>query len=237
MRTVLTLPAWHAADAPAPITAPTGDTVALLSHQTVLDPAFDGFLDSHPGATIIAWSGHPDADTADPFARTPEAWLPGALPALLTRLETLEPTLTRLRIRLLIRPHARHVFSDAPRCAAILRAPWRSASTCPHIGIALDPVAMLEPSMLATATDHIRRTLESLADRASLVVLTGFLPPDPGDPEAPIRPAPIGTSTRFGADLAQLAQSLIPADCPLALLPADAAPPGPLAQAPGYTLA
>jgi hypothetical protein len=233
MRPILTLPAWHAADAPAPITAPTGDTVALLSHQAVLDPAFDALLEAHADTTIIAWSGHPDADTADPFARTPEAWLPGALPALLARLEALEHRLTALRIRLLIRPHARHVVSDAPRCAAILRAPWRS--TCPHIGIALDPVAMLEPSMFPTATDHIRRTLESLADRASLVILTGFLPPEPGEPDAPIRPAPIGASGRFGADLAQLAQSLIPADCPIALLPADAASPGPLTRAPGYT--
>lgn len=235
MRPVLTLPVWSA-DAPGiALRSATGDAVALLAERTICDPAFDACITTNLGATIIAWSGTTDDPRDDPFAPDPAAWLPASMPALLARLEALEPLLIDHRVRLLIRPHARHILSDAPRCGVTLRAPWRS--THPHIGLALDPVAMVEPSMIPTAIDHIRRSLEDLAHRASAVILTNFLAPDPADPDAALHPARLPEGVIPAADLIDLATTLIPADCPIAVLAGDAEAHPDLGRAPRYTAA
>ena len=162
-----------------------------------------------------------DAD-ADPdlFAADPRSWMAGegAMPALVARLETLEPALRSRRVRLLIRPHARHIVSDAPRCGLVLKHAARS--TEPHIGIALDPIAMVEPSMLASAVDHIRRTLESLAHRAGVVILTSVR--EPRGPGAWFTPSPVREGLIPPDALLALATREIPPDCPVAMLADDA---------------
>ena len=235
MRPVLTLPQWNPESPGVALRSAAGDPVALLAERTICDPAFDACITTNPGATIIAWSGTMSDPRDDPFAPDPAAWLPASMPALLARLESLEPLLVAQRVRLLIRSHARHILSDAPRCGVLLRAPWRS--THPHIGLALDPAAMVEPSMVPTALDHIRRSLEALAHRASIVILTNFIAPDPAVPDAALHPARLAEGVIPAPELNALATALIPADCPLAVLEGDAAAHPDLGRAPRYTAA
>ncbi len=62
------------------------------------------------------------------------------------------------RNRVLFRPQARHVLSDAPSCADFLR---RRAGDA--LGLLLDPASMLALSMLAHGAEHVERILGVLA--------------------------------------------------------------------------
>lgn len=233
-RAILTLPAWDgsAPDGPRALTHPSRDIATFLARAPINDPAFDGEIASAaPGSTLIAWSGRADDSDSDPFATDPRSWLPGAMPAFFARLESLEPALRSRRVRLLIRPHARHIVSDAPRCGLVLK--HQARSTEPHIGIALDPIALLEPSMLPSALDHIRRALESLAHRAGIVILTNAR--EPSGPDAWFTPVPLGDGLIPQGALVALADRLIPPDRPIAMLGADGAAPPPMAATDRYT--
>jgi len=233
-RPIATLDAWNGTDAPLALRSATGETLALLCDRAITDPRFERTVRAHSGSTLIAWSGHPESAPGDhPFARDPACWLPGALPAFLRRLEALEPLLAASRVRLLVRPHARHIVSDAPRCAALLAAQARSAT--PHIGLALDPIAMLEPSMIPTAVDHTRRSLEALAHRAALAILTSLTPNGSDDADAWCTPSPIESGAIPGGALVDLFGALIPADCPIALLASEPSAVRDRLARPGYT--
>ncbi len=226
-RSILTLPAWDARDpdTPCALVHPTRDIATFLARATVMDPAFDAEIAAAPsGSTLIAWSGRVDDSDPDPFAPDPHSWLPSAMPAFLARIESLEPSLRDRRVRLLIRPHARHIISDVPRSVALLN--HQSRSTEPHIGIALEPAAMLEPSMLPTALDHIRRALESLANRAAVVILTNVR--EPAVPDGWFTPCPAADGLIPPVELVSAGARLIPADCPIAILSSDADAPSAL---------
>ena len=82
-------------------------------------------------------------------------------------LEELTPALDAAGVRLLIRPHVAHTVADIPACRRIL-----SEERAERIGLLLEPCAMLAPSMLADAPDHLRRILEALGHRADGVILS-----------------------------------------------------------------
>ncbi len=84
------------------------------------------------------------------------------MPPSTAYLDAAEPVLRDSGRRLLLRTHARHVVSDFVAAKALLAE--REGSP---IGIALDPAACFEASMLADAEDHLVRTFSSgRAERA-----------------------------------------------------------------------
>lgn len=117
-----------------------------------------------PGAApVIAWSGWLGDN---PFERDPRTWGPPGLAALQSSLEQLLGSGASLPSPLWLRPHARHVLCDAHRCAGFCAA-WSSRG----VSLALDPLALLEPEMVADATTHLERMFERLSPFTSAVVL------------------------------------------------------------------
>jgi len=214
-RSVLTAAHWNSGT----ITNASGAPVATIAHTSIFDAAFEAEVERSSGATIIAWSGRADDTDPDPFAADPRSWMPGgsAMPEFLARLDALVPILRRTRVRVLIRPHARHIVSDVPRAVAMLH--HHSKSTTPHFGLALEPSALLEPSMVPAAIDHARRALESLGHRASIVILTNIA--GPASPDAWFTLSRLESGLIPGAELVNLAEHLVPHDCPIAVLPGD----------------
>lgn len=214
---ILSLPNWSPGTS-SPVLNAKGEPVALLAPLAVTDPAFPAFLESCEAVTLLAWSGPTEDHEGDPFAPDPRAWLPASMPAFLERLRRLEPVLAARRIRLLIRPHARHIVSDGPRCAALFRPEWRAAA--PHVGLALDPAAMLEPSMLLVGADHIRRALELAGRFASVVILTNAVAPK--DADGLVAQTSIRQGVIPAGELVRLARAHVPEGCPIAVLAGDA---------------
>lgn len=167
---------------------------------------------------LVAWSGW----LADPLAthhwpRDPRSWTTDSratLDAALDRLLAIAPFTTGTS--LLLRPHARHLLSDIPRCLNLLR----SRANQP-LGLVLDPAAMLEPSMLNHAEDHCRRILEALADHPAVagVVVTNIRRSAVAGDEALI-PSPLCAGELPPTLLLSLARELAPS-LPLIVLPGD----------------
>ncbi|MBN8643715.1 MAG: hypothetical protein J0L61_00550 [Planctomycetes bacterium] len=122
------------------------------------------FPELAPGTTIV-WSGW-FGDSA--FERDPRAWLPSGWDALATALRAQRERLEHLGSRWLLRPHARHVLNDPQRCAK-----FADTFAGPVFGLALDPVAMLEPGMLEKWEDHVERAVARLAPLAACAVVCG----------------------------------------------------------------
>jgi len=122
------------------------------------------------GASLVVWSG----SLAGPFPEhletpTPLNWMPPGGRALADWLDRLDED---ARARRWIRPHARHVLSDPPSVRAWWRRRAEAAGGTPPVGgLALDLAALLEPSMLGDADEHLRLHLRNLGDLASVVML------------------------------------------------------------------
>jgi hypothetical protein len=109
-----------------------------------------------------------------------EAWGPGAWQAMLGACREARGA----GVRLLLRPHARHILSDAQRCLRFLEE--QAPPFAPPL--LLDPAAMLTESMLPDAAEHLERILGALAGREGVwgVLLSG------------VEPAPGGGGERAG---------------------------------------
>jgi len=144
---------------------------------------------------VIAWSGGLGEDL---FSRDPRTWLPPGRAALERWLDAALPEMERRGGRLLIRPHARHVVSDAHAAVSLLDA--RAGAP---LGLALDPAALLEASMLGDLDDHLVRTLALAGPRAEVIVLGSVRHPADPDDESPLAAAPLGEglidASRLGA--------------------------------------
>ncbi|MEO0511730.1 MAG: hypothetical protein AAF108_02385 [Planctomycetota bacterium] len=113
----------------------------------------------------VCWSGWFDDDEtgvrtwSDAGWSAFRAWLTGALPRARDAGGTV-----------VVRPRATHVLSDPQRCYAILEE-----FDEPAMGVLLDPVGMLAPSMLGFAEDHLRRAFGAIGRHPRLagVVLSG----------------------------------------------------------------
>jgi len=164
---------------------------------------------------VIAWSGGLGEDL---FSRDPRTWLPPGRAALERWLDAALPVMERRGGRLLVRPHARHVVSDAHTAVSLLDA--RAGAP---LGLALDPAALLEASMLADLDDHMVRTLALAGPRADVIVLRSVRRPASPDGEPPLETAPLGEGLIEPARLGELVQQHARADAVVAAEGEDAA--------------
>ena len=115
------------------------------------------------GGRLIVNSGslNNDLDALDPHN-----WMPGGIKSLLTRLESLGPALRATRTTLLLEPRSRHILHDAP-----VARDFFGQHPDESIGLALNPTALFEPSMLRYREDHLHRIAEALAPIAAVLIL------------------------------------------------------------------
>jgi hypothetical protein len=136
------------------------DLLAFIDDGNPLD---DGWrLPASDAPIIVAWSGTLHAEL---FAREPRNWMGAGGTQFAGRCDVLAEELAAANRTLAWRPHARHVLSDHPSVLAFMKT--RGAP----FGLALDPAALFEPSMLDTAEDHLERIMAALGPRASVVLL------------------------------------------------------------------
>lgn len=208
---------------PDRVAAPSSDRAwATVSSDNLLlasDPAHHHKIlrSDAQAAPVLAWSGW----FADPLApshwpRDPQTWTKPGQAALDAALDRVLPAFNLTR-PLLLRQHARHVLSDAPRSLNLLRA-----RTNQPLGLILDPAAMLEPSMLIHAEDHYRRVLGALADHPAVaaIIVTGAreIAHDDGPAIVPTR---LADSQVPAALIARLVHELAPPTLPRIVLPGD----------------
>ncbi len=166
----------------------------------LLDDAFA--LPGH--SRVVSWSG----TLADaPFASDPRNWMKPGQDALDTALDHWAGELERAGTTLLLRPHARHLLNDAPGILRLLRS--RAGQP---FGLALDPAALLEVSMLDRTGEHLARLFETLGELADLILLRDAAVSDDG---ADLRPCPPGEGVLPGDVLRELLRQ-VPSDLPLA---------------------
>lgn len=130
---------------------------------------------------MVAWSGWLDED-AQPesgvFHHDPRTWTGLGWDRLLDRLGEILPAFEAANSRLLLRPHVRHVLSDAPTVRKLL-----GLVDSPALGIFFEPTAMLTAGMVDDAPDHLTRLFEALVgyDRVDAIFLTGAERPARGE--------------------------------------------------------
>ena len=171
--------------------------------------------------TVITWSG---SLAEELFARDPGAWGGERLDQLGRLCRDLAPELRRRGVRWLLRPHCRHALCDPQRCVSFLRTQVSGGAVREAIGIALDPSALLEQSMLnassgagATPEDFVGRAIRVLGPVSDWLLLSSVKPvaldAEPDFESAPL-PArcPLGDGvldlTRLGEDLRSVAPFL-----------------------------
>lgn len=186
---------------------------------------FSDGLSPQPDQTLIIWSGW-FGDQADPesgvFHHDPRTWTAQGWETLEARLADILPRFEAANARLLLRPHVRHVISDAPSVRRIL-----AKFETPALGILFEPAAMLTAGMASDARDHLTRLLEALAhhERVAAVLLTGAERPALGeaDPEHDdiLVPAPLTRGSIDYHDLLAVLKDHGPFERPLALYDED----------------
>jgi len=163
----------------------TGEAVARFITLNPLE--FDAqtlatrLIGAAEGGTVVTWSGN-HADEL--FARDPSVWTGDGLETLGRLCREVAPALRAAGVRWLLRPHCRHVLCDTQRCVNFLRTQVSGAPVREVIGLALDPVAMLEASMLdssggagATPADYVGRAIRTLGPASELVFVCGVEAP------------------------------------------------------------
>ena len=130
-------------------------------------------LERFAGATLLINSGSLAGDLE---ALNPRNWMGGGVARLVEHLASLCGDLMQLGMRLLIEPCSRHVLHDAHTTAAFLREHREE-----HLGLALNPTALFEPSMMDHREDHLFRIAEALAPIASALILADAAPDASGE--------------------------------------------------------
>ena len=135
-----------------------------------------------PGQTVVAWSGWFDQQArpqSGVFHHDPRTWLAEGWETLQARLGPIVQAFEAAQARLLLRPHVRHVVSDAPSVRRAL-----AMFDSPALGVLLEPAAMLTAAMADDARDHLTRILDALAGnpRVQAILLTGAERPALGEP-------------------------------------------------------
>ncbi len=131
---------------------------------------------------VITWSG---TLAKELFGRDPSVWSGEGMDALGRLCREVVPALKSAGVRWLLRPHCRHVLCDTQRTVSFLRTQVSGPAIRESIGLALDPVAMLESSMLhassgggATPADFIGRATRTLGLVSDVVLVSGVQPPE-----------------------------------------------------------
>ncbi len=142
-----------------------GDVEAIVTSHNILEHEWPPALASAI-RRVIVWSGWVEGEHGAMRTWSPDAWK-----RLLAWGDTAGRWAHANGIRIWLRPHARHIVSDAPRCVAIAR----ELAERP-IDIVLDPAAMLTPEMFPLAGEHIARIIASLAGHervAGIIIANG----------------------------------------------------------------
>lgn len=178
-----------------------------------------------PNQTLIAWSGWFDDDAlpeSGVFHHDPRTWTAAGWETLEARLANLLPKFEAAGARLLLRPHVRHVISDAPSVRRVLGLFETEA-----VGVFLEPAAMLTAGMADDAQDHLTRILEALAghQRVAAVLLTGAERPALGEADGEhddlLVPAPLTRGSIDYHDLLAVLREHGPFGRPIALYDED----------------
>ncbi|GEM_PF-5694993 len=101
----------------------------------------------------------------------PRNWMAPGMAALSRLLESIESAVRAAGVHLLLEPHSRHILHDAQVAGIYL-----SQFSGEPFGLALNPTALFEPSMLSVREDHLQRIAEALAPRASALILADVRP-------------------------------------------------------------
>ncbi|MEO1278799.1 MAG: hypothetical protein AAFV77_07585 [Planctomycetota bacterium] len=198
-------------------------------------PVWTGNIFSHTpmpgtGHTVVAWSGWFDED-AQPesgvFHHDPRTWAGEGWERLEMRLDEVLPQFEAADARLLMRPHVRHVVSDAPSIRKVLER-----FDSPALGIFFEPAAMLTAAMVDDASDHLTRLIEAVLqgpigpDRVEAFFLTGAERPARGEvyPEHDdlLVPAPMTRGAIGYHDLLGVLRATGPYPWPIVLYDEDA---------------
>jgi len=156
-------------------------------------------------ATPVVWSGTLGAGLFEVHLPT---WGPEAWAALGRWCDGVRSELDGAGRRVLLRPHARHVLSDVQRCVRFF-----DERAGQPFGLALEPSALFEPSMLETADDHLTRIFTFLGPRAAVLIRTDAAPGvDAADPMS--RP-PLGKGVLNAALYSALAADHQPPNTPV----------------------
>lgn len=197
------------------LTSLDGDELARAAghNPLALDPAAAA-AELAEATLVLGWSGGLGDDL---FERAFATWMPAGRAALDAYLDAAEPVLRQRGSRLLLRTHARHVISDAQAAVALL-------DTRPDapIGVALDPAACLEPSMLADVEDHMVRFFALAGSRSEVLILSSVHQPASPDSPEPLAPAPLGDGLIDPILLGRLAREHAREDAIVAVVGPDA---------------
>jgi len=190
-----------------------GDLIAAVARDNPLALESAEAARALPEApAVVSWSGGLGDGL---FERDPRTWLPSGRAALEAWLDAALPEIERRGGRLLLRPHARHVVSDAHTAVSLLDA--RSGAP---LGLALDPAGLLEATMLGNLDDHLVRTLELAGPRAEVILLRSVQAPE--DEERPLPAAALGEGLIDPARLGELVREHARADAVVAAEGEDA---------------
>lgn len=175
----------------------------------------EGNITATPAAPrVVLRTGFlPDED--DPNVPGPRTWVGRGWEALDRAVEV---ALSRSGPRMLIRPAWTDVISDAPSSNRFLDRRQEWGDGVARLGLLLDPAAMLAPTMIANAEDHITRILELVASREGVdgVVASNIEVRDGAPRRAAIHQGVIDASR-----LTNLYRSLVPATVPVILTGED----------------
>ncbi len=195
---------------------PDAGVWAQSTELNILDSEFLGVLRElgpRPPARIILPSGWLSGDRLERSART---WGPEGMRALEDACKHIGEWAAATGTRVLLRPHCRHVLGDVQRTISFLRAHQGSP-----VGLALEPCALLEQSMLSHAEDHLRSAFANLAPLADALCLSGVrfaADADSGEPPAPTRTT-VGEGSVPPRVLMRLAHEHVPHGTPIILEP------------------
>jgi hypothetical protein len=160
-----------------------------------------------PAPRMLCWSG---TLAPEPFGTHPANWLRPGRTALDQFVRAATPALESQGLALCLRPHARHVLSDAQGCLRFLTD---------HAGlpvqVALSPADMLTADMLSELPEHLSRLFGSLGTRAALLLLQDVRAS--ADPEAPLESVPLGQGSLPRDLVLDLLARHVPAETPVVL--------------------
>ncbi|MCB9839161.1 MAG: hypothetical protein H6813_07480 [Phycisphaeraceae bacterium] len=147
------------------------------------------WIEGLPGGVtrVLAWSGTLDESLFG--AGNPMTWIGPGRAALDGFLAGITPILRERGVRLLIRPHCRHVLGDATTAKSFAQ----SLAPGSPVGLALEIAGIFEPGMLGAAVDHCRRTFETLGPLAEAVISSGVAVAGDRVIPAPPGEGPVGT--------------------------------------------
>lgn len=176
------------------------DAGVVRAWVSAINPLHDEIpMRSWGSGAMIAMSGAGRADELP-------AWMPRAR----ERFAQAARSLAALGGDLWIWPRSDHTLSDVPSVLTFLRAHER-------VGLLLDPGAMLSPTMLANADDHLARIFEALGPhpQTRAVVLANIAP---GSEIEGVRVAPLHRGVLRPKRIIELWREHCPADMPVVLL-------------------